>query len=286
MIASDFSLTRGRPRRRPQTHVGKPAYRTDFSPLGRLEIALASICIESHLRFVQIAIDLLSEIAICPISQKAKEVWPVISPGNLVSAVSAAFGIPESIVIQHDRRLTDAGLRRKGGRGNSAVEMGPEDVAKLLTAVLSGFGGVDVGKRTVELTSAIWDARLDQDISDELPAASELPFEALRLAVASPGVTFGKAFSAAMADLVDGALERLVRSGDARGKASSKRDAFRVSVCRPSLSASMSFLLKDMRPIELHFEPASAWGSVPQVLTTHATTALPLLEIASQMRSK
>lgn len=56
------------------------------------------------------------------------------TPRELVTVVAAALGTPEATVIQQDRRLADAGLRSKLGRGLSAAKVTPRDAANLIIA--------------------------------------------------------------------------------------------------------------------------------------------------------
>ena len=58
------------------------------------------------------------------------------SPGELVRKLSELLGIAERTIVLHDRNLVVAGLRSKGGRGNSAARMAARDAAHLLVAVL------------------------------------------------------------------------------------------------------------------------------------------------------
>src|ERR1700736_6296159 len=60
----------------------------------------------------------------------------VASPGELVRKLSELLGIAERTIVLHDRNLVVAGLRSKGGRGNSAARMAARDAAHLLVAVL------------------------------------------------------------------------------------------------------------------------------------------------------
>ncbi|TCK31226.1 hypothetical protein EV667_1332 [Ancylobacter aquaticus] len=59
------------------------------------------------------------------------------TPAQLVGAVAATFGIPETTVITHDRNLAKAGLRTVGGRGTGAAQMTSRDAAHLLIAAAS-----------------------------------------------------------------------------------------------------------------------------------------------------
>lgn len=57
------------------------------------------------------------------------------TPGELVRSVSKILRVPEPTVVEHDRQLAKAGLRRKGGRGSSAAIMGARDAANLVISL-------------------------------------------------------------------------------------------------------------------------------------------------------
>jgi len=59
----------------------------------------------------------------------------MVSPGQMVSAIAKALRVPEITVVQHDRKLADAGLRAKGGRGPSAAKMTARDIVNLLIGI-------------------------------------------------------------------------------------------------------------------------------------------------------
>ena len=71
------------------------------------------------------------------------------TPGQMVSLLSEVLGVPKVEVLQHDRNLAAAGLRRKGGRGRSAANMNAEDAANLLICVAAST----TIKDSVETTS-------------------------------------------------------------------------------------------------------------------------------------
>lgn len=77
-----------------------------------------------------------------------RERQKVMTPGQLVRAMSIALDVPEETVVQHDRNLVVAGLRTKGGRGRSAAEVTPVDAARLLVATLASI-------RTKDSTGAV-----------------------------------------------------------------------------------------------------------------------------------
>jgi hypothetical protein len=59
------------------------------------------------------------------------------TPGQLVKTAAMALGLPLPTVRQYDRLLSAAGLRSKGGRGNSAARVTALDAANLLIAVVA-----------------------------------------------------------------------------------------------------------------------------------------------------
>ena len=59
------------------------------------------------------------------------------SPAQLVETTSRATGVPLATVVDIDRRLTNAKLRAKTGRGRNVARMTALDAARLLTAVLA-----------------------------------------------------------------------------------------------------------------------------------------------------
>jgi hypothetical protein len=64
------------------------------------------------------------------------------TPGSVVKRVAELFQVPVGAVTEIDRALADAGGRDKGGRGRSAIQLGPRDVAHLLiTAAASPLWG-------------------------------------------------------------------------------------------------------------------------------------------------
>jgi len=58
------------------------------------------------------------------------------TPGQMVRRVAEALRLPEPMVVMVDRKLSEAGLRTKSGRGKSAAKMTASDIANLLVAVL------------------------------------------------------------------------------------------------------------------------------------------------------
>jgi hypothetical protein len=82
---------------------------------------------------------------------------------ELMQAVSEATGLPMATVVDMDRRLVKARLRPVGGRGLSAVKLGPLDAARLLTAVL----GSPQSNRAAEAVLRYTQTRPDKTRSSE-----------------------------------------------------------------------------------------------------------------------
>lgn len=61
----------------------------------------------------------------------------MVTPPQLIKAVSTMTGISLATVTDLDRWLVKGDLRPVGGRGLNAARMGPQDAARLLTAVLA-----------------------------------------------------------------------------------------------------------------------------------------------------
>jgi hypothetical protein len=58
------------------------------------------------------------------------------TPAQLLNVIASTTGVPLPTLVDIDRRLVTAGLRRKAGRGRSAVQMSTLDAARLLTVLL------------------------------------------------------------------------------------------------------------------------------------------------------
>ena len=73
--------------------------------------------------------------------------------GEMVSAVAEVMGVPVSKVETLDRRLSENGLRTKGGRGRAAAHMTALDVTNLVFAVMSGAGMTEAPGATEKMTN-------------------------------------------------------------------------------------------------------------------------------------
>lgn len=70
------------------------------------------------------------------------------TPAQLMDTLADALRIPLATIVDHDRKLTKAGLRSKNGRGRSVATATTLDAARLLTSILAG-------PRATEAASAV-----------------------------------------------------------------------------------------------------------------------------------
>jgi hypothetical protein len=138
---------------------------------------------------------------------------------ELVACCSEATGVPMPEIRELSRRLREAGLIRtgKGGRYGGA-DMMPEDAASLLTAVLiARASSLSLGD-VVRLTrSHLREFRSYIPRSDHLPPGhwgSQLALP--QLCHLGTRHTFGDAFSALIASISSGDLERAIKRWDRR----------------------------------------------------------------------
>ena len=89
------------------------------------------------------------------------------SSGEMVTAMAGLFDLPVATVESIDRVLSDAGLRKKGGRGRSAAQMTGIDIANLTFALILGVGMKDAPSAVAKVTAmprksadVQWDADL------------------------------------------------------------------------------------------------------------------------------
>lgn len=112
---------------------------------------------------------------------------------------------PEPTVTQHDRNLTIAGWRRKGGRGNSAAKVTARDAAFLLTAML----GSDKVKDSVE-TAARYADTIEHGERKKSPGRAG-PYAQLKvpaLDALAPGHSFVDALEALITLAMDETFDR------------------------------------------------------------------------------
>jgi hypothetical protein len=230
-----------------------------------------------------------------------------MTPGNLVRAVASAVRIPVSVVTQHDRRLSEAGLRIKGGRGASAPDVGPDDAAKLLIAILTSFGGIDTEAKTASLVTQLWEAPLWDGTfvpsPTDVPMAerqkekfealnrlrSSLSFPKLRKAVSDADCRFGAALTALFDDCINGEMESFLGcTADHFGRISPmlRRDTFQLKVTRPWAEARIGFSAGRESCLEFLFAGTIGADTNSEVTTTHEMTAIPLIHITARMRGQ
>lgn len=144
--------------------------------------------------------------------------------GEMVAATARLFDVPVTRVETLDRRLSEHGLRTKGGRGRSAARMVGLDVVNLTFAVMSGAGMMDAPAATDAITSmkqglvlARWTpassnimAQLEEGVEWHMPDSSE--FEHFPHGTA---LVRAKTFGEAVGLLVDAiAVDELKTSND------------------------------------------------------------------------
>jgi hypothetical protein len=80
----------------------------------------------------------------------------IMTPGQLVQAITIAMDVPRKNVVAHDRNLALAGLRTIGGRGRSAPAVTPLDAARLLVANLAALRTMDTVSTVRAFESAMF----------------------------------------------------------------------------------------------------------------------------------
>lgn len=171
------------------------------------------------------------------------------TPGFLVSLMAAATGIPVQTVRDTDRKLSEAGLRKKGGRGRSAATMGARDAAVLLLALLAGEGGAGTVPATLRLMSLVPTADEDRSILDDKWDLSWLPEPAFNYEQGAPLVDLVEALIQAA---YEGVLEdRLIAGAKASGaKKPDGSDDIQLSLSHAAPGGSVDVLI------------AAGWGQM------------------------
>jgi hypothetical protein len=187
-----------------------------------------------------------------------------MTPGKLVGAVADAFDVSESEVTQYDRRLLEAGLRTKGGRGPSAPDVTPDDAARLIIAVLLRMPLA----QTADTVKGWWHLPMVRDVQDETAVPS-----GIRKA-ADDWTEFGPALTAIIADCVSGEMESLLGAEKLWG------EKFRLELKLQDEMAEIQiglFLLSFGVGLDTHEERSD-------VLTTQLVGIRPILTVAREMR--
>ena len=89
------------------------------------------------------------------------------TPGQLIAKISEDLNVPARTVTVYDRKLREAGLLSKFGRGRGSVHRSPLDTARILIAIL----GTDTPVRAAEVVK---DFGALERYYDEAVPASEL----------------------------------------------------------------------------------------------------------------
>ncbi len=84
----------------------------------------------------------------------SKSEWGAImaTSGEMVAAMAELFGMGTATVESIDRVLSEAGLRRRGGRGRSAAHMTGIDIVNLTFALILGVGMKDAPGAVMKVT--------------------------------------------------------------------------------------------------------------------------------------
>ncbi|HEX4409040.1 MAG TPA: hypothetical protein VH206_09720 [Xanthobacteraceae bacterium] len=128
-------------------------------------------------------------------------------PPELARTVSLATGVPLPTIVDIDRRLAQAGLRTKGGRGLYAAQMTALDAARLLTGVLAS-PQANVAAGAVERYALT---------APDRPRSSERLFAGAKLedlAALSDRTGFVDALAALITSAGTGSLAALIAKGD------------------------------------------------------------------------
>jgi len=194
-----------------------------------------------------------------------------MTPAALVRAVAKAIDVPESVMIQHDRRLAEAGLRTTGGRGASTRPMTMGDAGKLILAGMSLDRG-DYGK-TVAIVDGLWNATLQSDST--MPRTLRASFPALSQVIDNPKAIFGDALTKLLWDCADGNMERFFEAYNGEG------DPFCLELMPEFWGiASLKFAAGKGSETVLEF-----WGHTTGVaavrVSIYRLLAKPLIEIAA-----
>jgi hypothetical protein len=153
----------------------------------------------------------------------------VASPGELVRKLSELLGIAERTIVLHDRNLVVAGLRSKGGRGNSAARMAARDASHLLVAVLGSSHVKDSAKTVRRYKETCFHKSASGGGYDDSTIATlrNLP----------PDHSFVDAVEALIAAAVDGSLETV---SEIEGEKIGYETIIEITVQTPGLLGDIS----------------------------------------------
>jgi hypothetical protein len=213
---------------------------------------------------------------------------------HLVSRCSEITGVPDPTVREISRRLREAGLISTGKRGRyGGTDMAPADAACLLTALLIVRASVASLNDIAPLTKSHLqdlicrgdDAHRSWDGQLALPHLSRL-----RL-----GHTFGEAFSALIASISNGDLERSIKKWRSIKKGNTggwRGFEIKVQIDKPALhyEAHIELSIGAFKQSQLYLRrkdeaivayPPRNWSDIPEVkhdLRVSATISEPTLK--------
>jgi hypothetical protein len=165
------------------------------------------------------------------------------SPAQLVRTVSLVTGLPLPTIVDIDRKLVEAKLRTKGGRGFSAARMTSLDAARLLTAILAS-PQANVAASAVVRYAATHPDRTRS--SDAFFASAKLN----DLAALPANHSFVDGLAAVIASAVNGPLAKIIAAADERAPPTIEVFAFtqatrgriRIAGLPNGLTASMEYV--------------------------------------------
>jgi len=131
--------------------------------------------------------------------------YKMASPGELIRTLAAATGLPKTSLVVSDRRLLEAGLRSKSGRGRSAAKVTARDAAHLLVAILG----------TAQVRDAVLAVQRYRETRPQAQGSSEQGFTGIgidELERLSPEHSFIDVLATLIASAADGSLAALMRA--------------------------------------------------------------------------
>ena len=185
------------------------------------------------------------------------------TPGSVVKCIAKIFEAPVGGVTEIDRALIEAGGREKGGRGRSAIRLGPRDVANLLitTAASPLWGPTITRARDTYLTYTslpLQSGPITRDVG--LTALQNLPEDH----------TICDAVATLVASAVSGELQMAL---DEHVAHSSTAPILLIGFCSPVPSARIKIRMrKQTLHLDYRKEPTSSayndsWTSPPNMST-------------------
>ncbi|MDR3471223.1 MAG: hypothetical protein P4M09_05995 [Devosia sp.] len=128
------------------------------------------------------------------------------TPAQMMETLAEVTRIPLATIVDHDRKLTKAGLRTKGGRGFSVAQVTSLDVARLLTSILAGSRATDAASAVERYVHAIVDRARSGEAGFAIARLDDL-------AKLPPRHSFVDALVAVITSAAKGSIATLVKTG-------------------------------------------------------------------------